>query len=610
MRHVIVLILIACAPATEPIAQAYLEYQVNMFVPGNQEYPAVAARQDLLLTFVWQTPGQDGSGYGIYARHLWPDGTPADDEFQVNTNAAGDQLYPAVACNDNGLTVIVWQTPAAGASETLIAARLYDATGQPVTGEFYLAQQAGAWQERPVVGMDAAGNFTAAWCERGLAVPPRIQLRRFDASGQPVTGVITAADLGSASYQSDVRLAVDDQGRALAAFVSGNSLGWENRVYLRAFAADGTPLTEPVLASAEANEQTVPAVSWVDAAHGAVAFACAGGSCDGAGDVRVGVFPIGQAPVELWAPQEYAVGQQGLPAVAGDDGHVAVAWTSWDDRFDVAEVYGRRFLLDGTTLTPEYRINQETLLYQGRPYLHFMPGGDYTATWESMEQDDDQHGVFALLFPRSTSPTPTPIPPSATPLPPFLTPEPLSPTPTAQQFTATPSPTSAPGTPTPTATPPCYTNTPQPGTATATPTPASSPGTATPRPEPTPTAGCPNTGATLWMPATAFSAGDPCELRAYLCNAGSPLICVRLLVCLDIAGSYWFGPRWRPYPPDLDFWQFPELPPGTTQRQIIPRFSWPADVPPISGIRFWAALTDEQMSGVLGEIGFWEFQID
>jgi len=44
------------------------EFRLNTYAEGDQRYPAVAIRGDGCFVAVWQSDGQDGSGYGIFAK--------------------------------------------------------------------------------------------------------------------------------------------------------------------------------------------------------------------------------------------------------------------------------------------------------------------------------------------------------------------------------------------------------------------------------------------------------------------------------------------------------------------------------------------------------------
>jgi len=74
-------------------------FRVNDFTTGHQRYPSVAADSDKFVV-TWQSEGQDGSGYGIYARRFkLGDGSPIGAMFQVNTFTTGSQVHPSVSSN-------------------------------------------------------------------------------------------------------------------------------------------------------------------------------------------------------------------------------------------------------------------------------------------------------------------------------------------------------------------------------------------------------------------------------------------------------------------------------------------------------------------------------
>ena len=60
---------------------------------------------------VWESEGQDGDGYGIYAKIYNADHTVRVAEFQVNISENfNDQRFPDVAMNAAGDFCVVWQT--------------------------------------------------------------------------------------------------------------------------------------------------------------------------------------------------------------------------------------------------------------------------------------------------------------------------------------------------------------------------------------------------------------------------------------------------------------------------------------------------------------------
>jgi hypothetical protein len=88
------------------------QLQVNTYTTYNQEDPAVASQPDGSFVVVWSDGrpagnGQDGSGYGVFAREITGAGTPIGDEFQVNAYTTSTQRAPAVA-QIGGTAIIVW----------------------------------------------------------------------------------------------------------------------------------------------------------------------------------------------------------------------------------------------------------------------------------------------------------------------------------------------------------------------------------------------------------------------------------------------------------------------------------------------------------------------
>src|SRR4051794_33444458 len=88
-------------PTPRPIPRG--EFAVNTYTAGDQYAPNVAADPAGDFVITWASgsvgiTGQDGSGFGIYARRYDAAGGPKDlIEQRVNTFVVGDQLYPAVA---------------------------------------------------------------------------------------------------------------------------------------------------------------------------------------------------------------------------------------------------------------------------------------------------------------------------------------------------------------------------------------------------------------------------------------------------------------------------------------------------------------------------------
>ncbi|MBN1551411.1 hypothetical protein JW979_08080, partial [bacterium] len=140
---------------------------------------------------------------------------------------------------------------------------------------------------------------------------------------------------------------------------------------------------------------------------------------------------------------------------------------------------------------------------------------------------------------------------------------------------------------------------------TETPVPSVTPPTLTP----TPTASTPvPLGVTIAMPSHDFTEGDTCWLRITIHNPDLPLHEIPLFVILSAAGNYWCAPGWKSFPDQgLDYYILDTVETGNTPMDIISPFIWPGNTGSASGLAFYTALTDPEITRILGTYDVWEF---
>ena len=87
------------------------EFRVNTYTDSDQQSPNVAANPATGgFQVVWQSDGQDGFFWGVYAQNFDAQGNAVGDEIEIADIAQGDQESPDVAINENGEGMWVWQT--------------------------------------------------------------------------------------------------------------------------------------------------------------------------------------------------------------------------------------------------------------------------------------------------------------------------------------------------------------------------------------------------------------------------------------------------------------------------------------------------------------------
>jgi hypothetical protein len=114
---------------------------------------------------VWMSHNQDGDAGGIYLQRFDANGDKLGGEVQVHTTTTGDQTAPALAMNDSGAFVVVWQSENTDGDGWGIVAQRFDAGGNKIGGEIAVNTATTGNQTAPDVGIDAAGNFVVVWVD-------------------------------------------------------------------------------------------------------------------------------------------------------------------------------------------------------------------------------------------------------------------------------------------------------------------------------------------------------------------------------------------------------------------------------------------------------------
>ena len=102
------------------------EFRANTWIHNIQATQAVTPLPNGEFVVAWNSSGQDGSDYGIYAQRFAADGTRRGGEYIVNLTTTGRQLDPALASLNDGGFVAVWESDGQDGSLGGIFARRYE----------------------------------------------------------------------------------------------------------------------------------------------------------------------------------------------------------------------------------------------------------------------------------------------------------------------------------------------------------------------------------------------------------------------------------------------------------------------------------------------------
>jgi len=316
------------------------EFQVNTTITGNQTEPAVAMDAAAGFVVTWRGPGiMDPNREDIFARWFDPNGSPAGDELQINSNTIDEQLCPCVATNQNGGCIIVWESadfPEEG--DRTICGQLYDGTGTKFEDEFIINEELSPCRY-PDVAMDPNGNFAVVWMA--------------DKSSNSIMGRLYNAD-GSAKMESFE-----------VSTIAFNSV------------------TQPAIAMDAAGCFTV---TWDGDPNLA--------SLD---DIHARMFdPNGTALGEQFIVNTILEEAQQNPQVAmNSQGEFVIVWDSRiDPNVHERDIFGQRFNNSGEPLGGQFQLNTFLESDQRCPGIAMGRDGRFVTVWQSDEQDGSRFGTF------------------------------------------------------------------------------------------------------------------------------------------------------------------------------------------------------------------------
>jgi hypothetical protein len=318
-----------------------------------QSFPAVAVIEGsgnyVAAWTSFEQAGADESGLGVYAQTFLADGTPDSDAFLVNVAYTNDdQTNPAVAVDEDGNFVVVWQSLTQDGSGFGIYAQRYLADGTPDGAEFQVNTFTSGDQANPTAVMDNAGNFLIAW-------------------------------------QSQ----------------DGDGLG----IYARRYESDGTALEaeEFLVNTTEGGNQSAP-VAALAREDGSYVIGWQSEVLGDEGEVDVNVLAHlyhadGSTLLDEFTVNTILEKDQVGPSVAmGPSGDFVFTWTSEGQVGSGADVYARQFNAAGTGLGDDFRVNVTTRQGQQYPAVGMDADGNFIVSWQSSHQDGFSWGIFASVY--------------------------------------------------------------------------------------------------------------------------------------------------------------------------------------------------------------------
>lgn len=318
------------------------------------ERPAVASDQNGNFVIVWEDVSQEQAEFDLYAQRYQSDGTRLGTPIVVgNFPNRHESRYPSIAMKSTGEFVIAFEGIGPGDMHPNIYVQRFSAEGIPQDSNLIVDIQPleEALVSDPMVGLDGSGNFLVTWKDsRGGYFDVALYGQWFDASGNRIGGNFKVA--GQPEYYAVYDLSVNDDGSYCMIW---NYDGVSNRTYVAWFSGDSTSSGSPYqITEIESIAEPVIAIqssgdlmiAWHDEKHLGDIYAQ---------KVQDDSTLVGQ-PVQI--NDDFGSGVQVHSDLAvGPNGDFNIVWEDYSD--SEGDIYLKRFSVNGTQLSGQVRVNTD-----------------------------------------------------------------------------------------------------------------------------------------------------------------------------------------------------------------------------------------------------------
>ena len=377
------------------------EFRVNTYTTGHQAAARLAMEPDGDFVVVWSSYGQDGSDFGVFGQRFAASGAPRGSEFRINTYTTGSQGLPAVAVGSRGDFVVVWESVQDGSGSS-IQGRRYDAAGSAIGGEFLVNTFTTGSQFRPRVGRAADGRFVVSWTSQNVDGSVfGIAARRFDASGNPI-GSEFVVNTYTTGDQVCGDIAVEANGNFVVVWEDSNGRdGSGSAIFGQRYDASGNRLgSEFQVNTYTTGDQRVPSVSVSPAGGFVVAWTSrsgtgAGMECSPGASMPRGTR-WGTTSSSTRTPRAISTASSGrsptTPAAISSSRGAAPEMAARTAPLPSASALRAPAAAPSSGSTPTPRARRDV------PSVASDSVGNFVVAWESGGQDGSDVGVFAQRF--------------------------------------------------------------------------------------------------------------------------------------------------------------------------------------------------------------------
>jgi hypothetical protein len=356
----------------------------------------------------WDTLDQDSDSFGIYGRRYNLNGFAPVNEFQVNTTVTSVQINPSVAMDSAGDFVVAWQSYGQDGSSYGIYAKRYNAAGVVQGAEFKVNTTTANTQVNPSAAMDSSGNFVIAWQSYGQdGSGDGVYAQRYNADGtKPSTnGAEFKVNTTTANTQANPSAAMDSSGNFVIAWQSNLQDNSNFGIYAQRYNATGAAqLAEFRVNVTTVNNQKNPAAAMDGSGNFIIAWD-GNGPSDSSGVFAQRYNTSGTVQVAEFRVNTQSNNAQANPAVAARDaaGNFVIAWQSSGQDGNGYGVYGQRYNAAGSVQGAEFQVNTSVSNDQKSPSIAMDGIGEFVIAWTNLNTNTGAGNTLGTYAQRYTA---------------------------------------------------------------------------------------------------------------------------------------------------------------------------------------------------------------
>ena len=385
--------------AKAQLAVSGSEITVNTTTANNQQRPAIAMDDNGNYIIVWESLDQDGDGYGIYFQAYDNAGTPQGSETIVNTTTTNDQRMPDIAMDSDGDFVIAWQSYSQDGDSWGVYYQRFNNARVAQGNETLVNTTTSGKQCSPKTTMDDAGNFAIVWQSTG-----DIYAALYNADGTIAkTGFIINSTTTNQQIHPNIRM--DNDGDFVIVWQSYAQDGDGFGIYAQRYNAAGTAQSTNFLVNTTTSGQQLSpniamngsgdfVIVWTDNATDGNQEGIYAQRYDAAGTVQGNETLINTT----------TVGSQDNADIAmNDDGAYIIVWNSYAQDGGYMGVYHKSYSSTGNLIGSETKSNTTTNYFQQFPKVAVQGMNTATIIWQDgnyNENNTTDGSNYGIVFQR------------------------------------------------------------------------------------------------------------------------------------------------------------------------------------------------------------------